>query len=113
MIDRDPAVFSIRRQCELIGLSRSSLYYQPAGESEYNLGLMHMLDLATLLVFDIQHDPSYDMPGCIVDEQCLPRPSTVHLILADPWSKEWANLTLGHVRSQNPFCAEEIKRCLK
>lgn len=44
--------------------------------------------LATLLVFDIQHDGSYDMPGCIVDAQCLPRPVGVHLILADPWSKE-------------------------
>ncbi len=50
---------------------------------------MHKPFLATLLVFDIQHDPSYDTPGCIVDEQCLPRPVGVHLILADPWSKEW------------------------
>jgi hypothetical protein len=50
---------------------------------------MHRPFLATLLVFDIQHDPGYDMPGCIVDEQCLPRPLAVHLILADPWSKEW------------------------
>jgi len=50
---------------------------------------MHKPFLATLMAFDIQHDPSYDMPGCIVDEQCLPRPAAVHLILADPWSKEW------------------------
>jgi hypothetical protein len=48
----------------------------------------HKPFLATLLVFDIQHDPSYNMPGCIVDEQRLPRPVGVHLILADPWSKE-------------------------
>ena len=33
---------------------------------------MHKPFLATLLVFDIQHDPSYDMPGCKLDEQCLP-----------------------------------------
>jgi len=44
MIDRDLAMFSIRRQCELISLNRSSLYYQPAGESEENLRLMHLLD---------------------------------------------------------------------
>ena len=44
MIDRDLAMFSIRRQCELMSLNRSSLYYQPAGESEENLRLMHLLD---------------------------------------------------------------------
>ncbi len=26
----------IYRQCELLGLERSSYYYEPAGESEYN-----------------------------------------------------------------------------
>jgi len=35
---------SIRRQCELIGLCRSSLYYQPAQESEDNLMLMRLID---------------------------------------------------------------------
>ena len=32
------------RQCELLGLPRSSLYYQARGESEYNLLLMQLLD---------------------------------------------------------------------
>jgi hypothetical protein len=41
---------------------------------------MHRPFLATLLVFDIQHDPSYDMPGHIADEQYLPRLVGVHLI---------------------------------
>ena len=44
MIERDHSELSIRRQCELIGLNRSSLYYQPAGESAYNLQLMRLLD---------------------------------------------------------------------
>ncbi len=35
---------SIRRQRELIGLCRSSLYYQPAQESEDNLMLMRLID---------------------------------------------------------------------
>ena len=34
----------MRRQCELLGLSRSGLYYEPAGESEENLMLMRLLD---------------------------------------------------------------------
>lgn len=35
---------SVRRQCELLGVSRSSLYYQPAGVSAENLALMRRLD---------------------------------------------------------------------
>src|SRR5205823_8615507 len=35
---------SVRRQCELLGLSRSGLYYQPAAETEENLRLMRLID---------------------------------------------------------------------
>jgi putative transposase len=35
---------SIRRQCELLGVNRSVLYYEPVGESEENLQLMRMID---------------------------------------------------------------------
>jgi len=35
---------SVVRQCELVGLARSSLYYQPTGVSEENLLLMRLLD---------------------------------------------------------------------
>ena len=34
----------MRRQCELLGVNRSGLYYEPAGESEENLQLMRLLD---------------------------------------------------------------------
>jgi putative transposase len=44
MIERGLPEISVRRQCELVGLNRSSLYYQPAGESEYNLLLMRLID---------------------------------------------------------------------
>jgi putative transposase len=37
-------VLSLRRQCELLGLSRSSLYYEAVGESAENLHLMRLLD---------------------------------------------------------------------
>jgi putative transposase len=39
----DPDI-SIMRQCELLGLNRSSYYYQPKGESPLNLLLMRLLD---------------------------------------------------------------------
>lgn len=35
---------SIRRQCELLGVNRSTLYYVDRGESEYNQMLMNELD---------------------------------------------------------------------
>ena len=44
MIDPQDGEFSLRRQCGLLGLNRSSLYYAPAGESEDNLHLMRLLD---------------------------------------------------------------------
>src|SRR5262249_42973990 len=35
---------SVRRQCALLGLSRSSLYYEPAAETSENLRLMRRID---------------------------------------------------------------------
>jgi putative transposase len=35
---------SVRRQCDLLGLSRGSWHYRPVGESEENLQLMRLLD---------------------------------------------------------------------
>ena len=44
MIDISHPQLSIRRQCELLGLNRSTFYYQPAGESAENLALMRLID---------------------------------------------------------------------
>jgi putative transposase len=44
LVDRDHAEISVRRQCELLGVNRSGLYYEPVGESEENLLLMRLLD---------------------------------------------------------------------
>ena len=44
MIDRRHAQLSIVRQCALLGVSRSGLYYQPKPESEANTGLMRLID---------------------------------------------------------------------
>ena len=35
---------SLRRQCELLGLNRSNIYYQPVPESPLNLTLMRLID---------------------------------------------------------------------
>ncbi len=44
LVEPDHPQLSVRRQCELLGLSRASLYYEPASESEENLRLMRLLD---------------------------------------------------------------------
>lgn len=44
MIEREHPEIGLRRQCALSGLNRSSLYYEPAGESPYNLLLMRLID---------------------------------------------------------------------
>ena len=44
MIDTAHPTLSIRRQCELVGLNRSTFYWQPAGESPLNLALMRLID---------------------------------------------------------------------
>lgn len=44
MIDPDDARLSVSQQCELLGLSRSSYYYEPATESVENLALMALID---------------------------------------------------------------------
>jgi putative transposase len=44
MIEPMNTEIPIYRQCELLGLSRSTYYYEPARESEYNLELMRLID---------------------------------------------------------------------
>jgi putative transposase len=44
LIDPDHVHVSTRRQCELLGLPRSSYYYQPRPHSDLNLLLMKLID---------------------------------------------------------------------
>ena len=44
LIDPDHESLSIRRQCEVLDLPRSTLYYRPATETAENLHLMRLLD---------------------------------------------------------------------
>ena len=44
LIDPAHPDLSLRRQCQLLGLCRSSFYYHPAGETTENLLLMRQID---------------------------------------------------------------------
>ena len=49
MVDRHHPSLSIVRQCELLVISRSGLYYQPKGISEEDLTLMKLIDRQYLM----------------------------------------------------------------
>jgi putative transposase len=44
LIEAGHPQLSVRRQCELLGLPRSSLYYEPVAETAENLALMRLID---------------------------------------------------------------------
>lgn len=44
MIESDHPHLSLVWQCQLVGIARSSYYYRPASESEFNLELMRLID---------------------------------------------------------------------
>ncbi len=44
MIETDHPELSVRRQCELMGLSRATYYRPPGGETSLNLRLMRLID---------------------------------------------------------------------
>ena len=44
MIDWEHLELSVRRQCELLGLNRSTLYYEAVPETAENLCLMRLID---------------------------------------------------------------------
>jgi len=44
LIDPSREALPVWRQCKLMGLARSSYYYEPCGESEYNRSLMKLID---------------------------------------------------------------------
>ena len=44
MIDKDHAQLSIIKQCQLLNVNRSGLYYKPIETSNLNLRLMRLID---------------------------------------------------------------------
>jgi putative transposase len=44
LVEPEHKTLSVRRQCELLGLGRSSYYYEPVPESAANLALMRQID---------------------------------------------------------------------
>jgi putative transposase len=43
-IERNHPKVSMRRQCQMLSLARSNLYYAPKGESAENLRFMELVD---------------------------------------------------------------------
>ena len=47
IVDREHPKLPIVRQCALLGVSRSRLYYRPTGASEDDLSLMRVMAVST------------------------------------------------------------------
>ena len=62
MIDRCHGELSVVRQCELLDISRSSVYYNPVQASEYNLELMELI--GKQVPADTLLPPTQDLHTC-------------------------------------------------
>jgi putative transposase len=60
MITINDSKISIHRRCELLGLSRSSFYYEPTGPDPLDLALMHRIDR------QYTQTPFYGVPRMVV-----------------------------------------------
>lgn len=49
MVESAHNQLSIKKQCQLLSLSRSNWYYEPTGESSLNLKLLRLIDEQNLL----------------------------------------------------------------
>lgn len=92
MVDPRHPTLSIRQQCAVLGLQRSSYYYQPATESPFNLHLMRLIDEQYLrtpylgypkmtvylqrLGFDVNHKRVYRLMRTMGLQAVYPRPKT-------------------------------------
>jgi len=63
MIETNHPTISLRRQCALVGLNRSTFYSEPVGESALNLHLMRLIDEQYL------RTPFYGYPKMTVELQ--------------------------------------------
>ena len=73
MIEREHDRLSVSRQCRLVGLSRSTLYYRAKGESAETLALMRRIDEVYL---------EYPFYGSRQIEPCLAPPFGANVLLA-------------------------------
>ena len=44
MVDKSDPKLSVSKQCIILGINRTGLYYKPKGESKLNLELMRLMD---------------------------------------------------------------------
>jgi hypothetical protein len=66
-----PNPLSLKRQCELLGLSRAALYYRAVEVSGYELELMALIDRQYLRTFDSLEDLVEIATDPRVDDLCI------------------------------------------
>ena len=101
---------SLRRQCELIGVNRSSVYYQPRGESEENLELMRMMDQENLKHPThgvLQMQDFLDQEGFWVNHKRIRRLMRLMDIRVTYPRRNLSKL--GHAKYIHPYLLKELK----
>lgn len=108
MIDATHPELSVRRQCEILGVHRSGLYYKPVEESALNLELMRQIDkqytqtpffgspkmtewLRRRLGYKVNHKRIERLMRLMGLQAMVPGPNTDH----------FAKLTCGFVNKRN------------
>jgi hypothetical protein len=75
LVEPDNRDLSIRRQCELLGVVRSSYYYQPQREEETkeNLAYMRLIDEQYMRTPFFGHTITYNSLRCCAEPPARPR----------------------------------------
>ena len=93
MVDREHPALSTVRQCALIGISRSSVYYRPRGHSQKDLAVMKLIDrqyLATPFYGSRRMKVWLDRQGHPVNrKRAHLKASSLELVYIGPCDRYW------------------------
>ena len=120
-------MISVARQCGLLELPRSTFYYQPAGESASNLGLMRLEAIYPKPKLSA-NGPDHKVYPYLLKDVTVPRPDQawaadityirlthgfVYLIAILDWYSRYALAWELSTTLETGFCLEALERALR
>ncbi len=101
---------SLRHQCDLLGINRSSIYYRPQGESDENLRIMLLMDEYHLLhpTYGVLQMQDYlCLKGYVVNHKRVRR--LMHLMNINAIYPKRNLSKLGHAKYIRPYLLRGLK----